>query len=148
MGKTGKWGLLVSAGVLVVVLLAPCQMVAADNDAVVSTGIPATLVLEKALMCESIEEAGPVNPAVAFPISIGTVYCLTAFNSVSQKTHVYHHWFRRDNVSTRIRLAVNPPRWSVYSSVRLREEDKGPWRVEIRDESNTLLQTLRFSITD
>ncbi|QCQ22565.1 DUF2914 domain-containing protein [Desulfoglaeba alkanexedens] len=47
-----------------------------------------------------------------------------------------------------IRLKVNPSRWATYSLIRLRETDKGPWRVEISDERNNLLGTVRFSITD
>jgi hypothetical protein len=45
-------------------------------------------------------------------------------------------------------LTLKPPRWSTFSSIQLREADKGPWRVEIVDEKDRLHKTLRFSITD
>jgi hypothetical protein len=48
----------------------------------------------------------------------------------------------------RKRLILKPPRWASVSSIKLREADKGPWRVEIRDAEGRLLATLRFSITD
>jgi len=30
----------------------------------------------------------------------------------------------------------------------LRDDDKGPWRVEILDAEDELIQTLRFSVVD
>jgi hypothetical protein len=45
-------------------------------------------------------------------------------------------------------LTINTPRWSTFTSVQLRDADKGPWRVEITDKSGNLMHTLRFSITD
>jgi hypothetical protein len=46
------------------------------------------------------------------------------------------------------RLTLKPPRWATFSSIQMREGDKGPWRVEIWDEQNQLIKTLRFSVTD
>jgi hypothetical protein len=59
-----------------------------------------------------------------------------------------HKWYQRDNLVTEKQLTINPPRWSSFTSVQLRDADKGPWRVEISDEDGNLMQTLRFSITD
>lgn len=106
------------------------------------------LALVKAVMCETIQEYAPVNTAVVFSIERGRVSCFTEFDPVPQKTYVHHKWYRRDSLITVKRLTINPPRWSSFTSVQLRDADKGPWRVEITDADNTLLRTLRFSITD
>jgi hypothetical protein len=53
-----------------------------------------------------------------------------------------------DELSAKIKLTLNPPRWATRSSIQLRETDKGPWRVEIVDAEDKVLYTLRFSITD
>ena len=134
--------------IVVLILALPHPAFAQDSSVEEPTFSSSELTIGTAMMCEGIGETGPKNPAIVFPIAIGTVFCFTSFDSVPKKTFIYHHWFRKDRVSTRIKLALNPPQWSTYSSVRLREEDKGPWRVEIRDETDLLLQTLRFSITD
>jgi hypothetical protein len=104
--------------------------------------------LSKAVMCETIEEYAPVNTAVVFSIERGRVSCYTEFDPVPEKTYIHHKWYRRDNLVTVKRLTINPPRWSSFTSVQLRDADKGPWRVEITDAENTLMHTLRFSITD
>jgi hypothetical protein len=106
------------------------------------------LKLVRAVMCESIEGYAPVNPAVVFSIDRGRVSCFTEFDPVPQQTHIHHKWFRRDSLVTVKRLTINPPRWSSFTSVHLRDADKGPWRVEITDENNNPMHTLRFSITD
>lgn len=107
-----------------------------------------TLALALATMCESVEDLQPVNRAVVFPVSVGRVNCFTVFNPVPETTQIYHRWYHRDELSTQIRLRLNPPRWATYSLIQLRETDKGPWRVEITDKNNHLLGVLRFSITD
>lgn len=112
-----------------------------------NSGAP-KLVLVQALVCEDVKEGIPSNPAIAFSISTGKIYCYTLFDQITEDTVVYHHWFFRDKPSARIRLSVKHPRWSTFSSIQLREADKGPWRVEIIDAGGRLLKILRFSVAD
>ena len=106
------------------------------------------LALVKAVMCESIQEYAPVNPAVVFSIDRGRISCFTEFDPVPAQTFVMHKWYRRDSLVTEKRLTINPPRWSSFTSMQLRDADKGPWRVEIIDAEGNIMRTLRFSITD
>ena len=106
------------------------------------------LKLGQAVMCEGIRDYKPENVAVVFSTTIGKVSCFTAFDVVPEQTVIYHKWFHKDNPSTEKRLTLQPPSWASYSSIQLRETDKGPWRVEIYDQDGNLLHTLRFSITD
>lgn len=106
------------------------------------------LTLLKAVMCESIQGYEPVNPAVVFSIELGRVSCFTEFDQISAQTFIHHKWYRKDSLINVKRLTINPPRWSSFTSVQLRDADKGPWRVEITDENDRLMRTLRFSITD
>ncbi len=105
-------------------------------------------VLVAAVMCEAIEKFKPVNQAVVFSISLGRVFCFTEFDPVPQETTVYHRWYRQDRLISTAKLVLNPPKWSSFSTMQLREADKGPWRVEIVDSREKLMKTLRFSISD
>ena len=107
-----------------------------------------TLKLAQAQMCEDVENLTPKGQAVVFPVSIGKLLCFTAFDPVPEKTVIYHNWYLRDKLITKIGLSLQPPRWSVVSSIQLREADKGPWRVEVSDQGGHILRVLRFSITD
>lgn len=106
------------------------------------------LTLVKAVMCEEIKDNAPHNQAIVFPVSNGSVSCFTSFDPVPEKTSIYHKWFYRDKLTARIKLSLQPPRWSTFSRIQLREADKGPWRVEITDQKGALFYIVRFSITD
>ncbi len=121
---------------------------AQNNKDILPGRVVKKLTLEQAAICEEIKEYTPYNSAVVFSIKIGKVSCFTSFDPVPEKTFIYHKWYHRDKPSTKKKLTLNPPRWSTYSSILLRETDKGPWRVEISDQKGNLLRILRFSVTD
>jgi hypothetical protein len=106
------------------------------------------LKLSTAVACEDVKDHTPYNPAAVFSISDGKVFCFSLFDTVTEKGYVYHNWYRADKLATRKKLAVNPPKWSTFSTVHLRDTDKGPWRVEISDQDGKILTVLRFSITE
>ncbi|MBN2468551.1 MAG: DUF2914 domain-containing protein [Deltaproteobacteria bacterium] len=110
--------------------------------------VPSDCTLLEAVMCEEVSAQSPKNQSTVFSIALGEISCFTLFGSVSKETVVYHYWFRRDTLIKRIQLHLNPPRWRTFSSIELREADKGPWRVEIRDRNGIVMEILRFSITD
>lgn len=113
-----------------------------------STALEAPFRLVRAVMCETIDGYEPKNVSVAFPINAGKISCYTSFEGITGTTYVDHKWYRRDELVTSKRLTLKAPRWATYSSIQLREDDKGPWRVEIWDANNHLIKTLRFSVTD
>jgi hypothetical protein len=109
---------------------------------------PQKLALVKGVMCEGIKDHLPYNQGVVFPLGAGRVACYTEFDPVPKKTAIYHNWYYRNKLSMRVKLYLQPPRWSTYSTINLEESDKGPWRVEITDQEGVVFAILRFSITD
>ena len=106
------------------------------------------LKLFEAVMCEEIYADAPRNPTSVFSASKEKAVSFTVFDPVPQKAIIYHNWYHRDVPSAKIRLKLNPPRWSTYSSIQLRRTDIGPWRVEITDDKGNIFEVLRFSVTD
>lgn len=106
------------------------------------------MVLEAAVMCSAIDNFKPSDPAVVFSISQGEVFCYSSFDPVNVKTYIFHKWYKRDKLISTMRLTLSPPKWASFSSIKTRNADKGPWRVEIRDVDDRLLKTLRFSVAD
>lgn len=105
-------------------------------------------IMTKGVMCESIKGFEPADSGVVFSISLGKIFCFTAFQNISQNTFIYHKWFHRDRFVATNRFLVKAPQWSTFSTMQLRVADKGPWRVEITDDKDILLKTLRFSVSD
>jgi len=133
------WGLLLG------VCLLPGAL-AADNETLHRS--TDQLHLSEAVICENLDNFKPLNPSVVFSVQMGSVMCFTAFDRVPTQTSIFHDWIRQDKLIFRKKLVLKTPSWSSVSSIQLREADKGPWRVEIRDIDGNLLHTLRFSITD
>ncbi len=117
----------------------------AVSGAEVTNGIRMTA----AVICEEIKDGQPVNEGIIFSSDLGKITCFTEFDSITEKTTVYHCWYFKDNLRAKRKpLVLNPPRWSTFSQIEPRETDKGPWRVEIVDENGNIFKTLRFSIID
>ena len=119
-----------------------------DTDCLNRAAAADKLTLTSAAMCEDVQERLPLYEGVVFSIGIGKVFCYTLFDPVPEKTVITHNWYNRDNLSTKIKLPLQTPRWTTYSAIQLRESDKGPWRVEITDSEGRILQVLRFSVTE
>ena len=134
--------------VLILCLLIPfsgwSQSDAGEEDK--ASGGKTTLV--QAVLCEDIVGNIPLNSTSVFSIERRKAVCFTSFDPVTEKTVIYHHWFHRDQPVAKLNLTIKPPRWATYSSIQLRAEDIGPWRVEIVDSQGRILRVLRFSITD
>jgi len=106
------------------------------------------LTLVSAAVCESVKELSPQNPAIVFSVAAGKVSCFSFFDPVPKKTRIYHNWYYRDKLVTKIKLTLKPPNWSTFSTVQLQESDIGPWRVEITDQKGKMMRVLRFSVTE
>jgi hypothetical protein len=105
--------------------------------------------MTRAVICEDIRDGQPVNEGIIFSSDLGKITCFTEFDSIKEKTTIYHCWYFKDNLRAKKKpLVLNPPKWSTFSQMEPRETDKGPWRVEIVDGDGNILQTLRFSIID
>lgn len=108
----------------------------------------AHLEVEKAVICEEIVNREPAKKAVVFRNGIERIYCHTVLEKIKENGVIYHNWYKRDRLSSRIKLSVKPPRWVTFSSIQLRDYDNGPWRVDITDADGNILKIVRFSILD
>jgi hypothetical protein len=109
---------------------------------------PRELTLVQAVMCEGLRGLGPLNEAVAFSIEREEVFCFLDFDPVPEKTSIRISWFWKDERRRNPKFILKPPRWSTLDSMQLRDADKGPWRVEVKNAEGNIIKTLRFSITD
>ena len=128
--------------------LLPDSVTAQSGNTGASKTSTGKILLVQAVMCEDMLDLVPRNPTTVFFFVLRKAICFTSFDPVIEKTIVFHQWFHRDQNSAKMKLTLNPPRWSAYSSIQLRAEDIGPWRVEVTDAQGHILDILRFSITD
>jgi len=106
------------------------------------------LILVKAEICEDLRQNQCVFPNRIVSISVGKIFCYSSFSGITKATNIYHKWYQRDQLSATFVLKLKPPSYSTASSIQLRDTDKGPWRIEIVDQSGHIYSTLRFSVVD
>ena len=143
--KTGTFLLFLS---LFFTSVIPVYPQSKSDSSAKQTGPKALIV--QAVVCEGVQSYTPVNPAVVFSIDSGSgkISCFTAFDPVPKNMFIHHAWYHIGRMITRKKLSLKSPKWSTFSSIQLREMDKGPWVVEISDLQGNIFKTLRFSITD
>ena len=83
-----------------------------------------------------------------FKQSYGPAAPIVNFDHVPGRTVIYHRYYFHDRLTAAVKLYLRSPAWSTYSTIQLREADKGPWRVDITDENGNVFRTLRFSISE
>jgi hypothetical protein len=136
-----------SLGLWIILVLCITGLSYEEKNARSST-TPLRPTLAKAVICENIRDSEALNQGIVFSIAVGKISCFNQFDTVPAKIVVYHSWYHWDALVTKLKLTLQPPRWATYSSIQLREADKGAWRVEIADQEGHVYGILRFSITD
>lgn len=109
---------------------------------------PTAPKLTQAVICEQIDNQRPINSGWVFSVMAHKIHCLTSFDKIVDTQFIIHRWYFRDNPVATFRLALQPPKWSTFSSLQIRDMDKGPWRVDITDTQGQLIKALRFSVSD
>ncbi len=104
--------------------------------------------LDLACLCEKITESNPRFKSVVFSYSIKKIYCYTKFSKIEKESFIYHVWYFKDKLISKIKLKLKPPMWATFSRIYIKSSDIGPWRVDILREDGKLLSTLRFSIVE
>ncbi len=99
-------------------------------------------------VCASVTSGKPQGRSIVFSAAQGTLYCYSDFARVAAPEQTTHRWFFRDREVAQFRLAIQPPRWSSYSSLKIPPESKGPWRVEVLGPEGRLYGVARFSIVE
>lgn len=95
----------------------------------------------------AIENRGPVGIDSTFAPTVGTVYCFTRIEGITDTTQITHEWYHKDEEKASIGLTVASDNWRTWSSKTIPENWTGPWRVMVVAEDGNVLATKSFVIT-
>ena len=101
--------------------------------------------IQKAVICEKVENRTPWGIREAYPSTIGNLYCFTQLTEIPSEGMIYHVWYYGNVEIARVGLSISPPQWRTHSSKVILPDWKGNWRVEIVS-GNYILKTLTFAI--
>ena len=104
------------------------------------------LQIDEIKICRGIIGKQPMGSGTVFPDTTNRLYCFTAVNAANPPSKISHIWFHRNNKLAEIVLDVQQESWRTWSSKRIIPQWKGPWRVEILDESGLLIGKMEFEV--
>ena len=116
-------------------LLAP-QTVSAQSRLTVPESSIATMVVDRT----------PTGTSMTFPASVERLYAWTRIQGADPGTTVHHVWIQGDVERADIELQLGGSPWRTWSNKAIMPEWTGDWRVEVRDASGNVLETIRFTV--
>lgn len=141
MTKGKAMGLILSAIIASAFLTAPLGrvgMAAAQQK-------PDLPTVQKAAICERVDNLTPRGIRQIYPSSVGTLSCFTRLADIPSEGALYHIWYHGNKEMAKVELPVSPPHWRTYSSKIILPSWKGSWRVEVV-YGDYVLKTLSFAI--
>lgn len=104
------------------------------------------LKVTKVTLTTGVKDREPVDSAVAFPSSVGRVYCWILIEGTKEPTAIRHLWYYREKKMAEISLEIESSRYRTWSSKTILPHWRGDWRVEIVDSQDNLLGIISFKI--
>ena len=101
--------------------------------------------IQKAVICERVENRTPWGIRQVYPSTIGKLYCFTHLTEIPSEGTIYHIWYHGAKEMAKVELSISLPQWRTHSSKIILPNWKGSWRVEIV-YGDHVLETLTFAI--
>lgn len=104
------------------------------------------LKVTKVTLTTGVKDRKPVDSAIAFPSSVGEVYCWTLVEGAKEPTAIRHLWYYGEKKVAEVSLEIKSSQYRTWSSKTILPHWRGDWRVEIVDSQDNLLGTISFKI--
>jgi len=101
--------------------------------------------VQKAVICERVEDRTPWGIREAYPSGVGKLYCFTKLSEIPSEGIIYHIWYYGKKEMAKVELSISPPQWRTHSSKVIVPHWKGDWKVEII-YGDHILKTVAFAI--
>lgn len=125
---------------------------------ILAVSIAAGLSVAAPTVAQSVDEIAiameivdrmPVNADSVFAGDVGRVWCWMRVSGAPEAGTTLHHvWIRGEEELADVALTIGGSSWRTWSSKTIPGEWAGEWRVEVRDESGNVLETIRFRVGD
>jgi len=82
-------------------------------------------------------------------ISLSSDKKLFLFTQINQKKDqvIYHRWMFNDKQMAQIKLHIGSDQWRTYSSKTFNRQMLGQWQVNVVDENEQILKSIKFDVT-
>jgi hypothetical protein len=105
-----------------------------------------SLSVAESSVATNVVDRMPTGVATTFPSSVGRVYAWSRVEGAQGQTTVHHVWIHDGVERADLELSIGGSPWRTWSNKAIVPEWTGDWRVEIRDASGNVLETIRFTV--
>ena len=105
-----------------------------------------TLSVSESAVATNVVDRMPVGSGTSFSADVGRVYAWTRITGAEGETTIHHVWFQGDVERADLALQVGGSPWRTWSNKAISPEWTGDWRVEVRDSSGNVIETLSFTV--
>jgi hypothetical protein len=116
----------------------------------VGAGAPAArtgesgLRVEEIVVCAAVKDRVATGVADTFPSDIYGLNCFTKVTGARDVTAIKHVWYRGETVAAEARLAVKGSPWRTWSYKAMRDDWKGPWKVDVVSPDGSVIASRKF----
>jgi hypothetical protein len=104
------------------------------------------LSVPESSVATNVVDRMPTGVATMFPADVERVYAWTRVQGAEGETTVHHVWIHGEVERADLELSIGGSPWRTWSNKAIPPEWAGDWRVEIRDDSGNVLETIRFTV--
>jgi hypothetical protein len=105
----------------------------------------ASAVSVEAVVARSVMDRAPVDTGSGFPADVGQLVLWTKVTGAAGST-IRHVWFHGDAEVGNVELTVGSSPYRTWSRKTVPVEWTGPWHVEVRDATGTVLRRIDFAV--
>jgi hypothetical protein len=106
---------------------------------------PELPTVQKAVICERVENHVPKGIRQIYPSSVGTLCCFTRLTDIPSEGTIHHIWYHGNREMAKVELSISPPQWRTYSSKIIVPGWKGSWKVDVV-YGDYVLKTVVFAV--
>lgn len=119
--------------------------------AVIGLALPgavgAQVSVEESAVALAVVDRQPEGADSTFTADVGRLYCWTRVEG-AEGTTIHHVWFHGDEEMADVALNIGGSPWRTWSNKAIVADWTGAWRVEVRDATGNVLETIRFTISE
>ena len=104
------------------------------------------LTVAESSVATNVVDRVPTGVAMTFGADVERVYAWTRIEGAAGETMIHHVWIHGEVERADLELRIGGSPWRTWSNKAIPPEWAGDWRVEVRDGSGNVLETIRFTV--
>ena len=104
------------------------------------------LAVAESSVSTNVVDRMPTGVAMTFGADVERVYAWTRIEGAAGETTIHHVWIHDGVERADLELRIGGSPWRTWSNKAIPPEWAGDWRVEVRDGSGNVLDTMQFTV--